>query len=64
MERPVIRCDRCGEDVEAVRGPKGLEGFYDVSNDSRYHKYARQFEQVICNQCMHSDSRFLWQEYA
>lgn len=60
-ERLVLHCDRCGRDVEGSRGfGIGMTtGYYDVSDASGWHKFARQFEQVVCDGCMFADPQYI-----
>lgn len=53
MERLTLMCDRCGKDVEAERGQEG--NYFDVSNDSKWHRFAKPCEQIVCHECMYQD---------
>lgn len=57
-ERLTLICDRCHRDVDAVRTPAGSAGYYDVTDASCWHRFARPFEQVVCNLCMWADSAY------
>lgn len=62
MKDITIICDRCGKVVNGVidefhldKSVKLTGGFYDVTES----EYARWEEERICDDCMHSDPKYI-----
>jgi len=48
----LVHCDRCKKKVEGDWGEHFTSGFYNVSPGSSWAKYARPYEDVVCDECM------------
>lgn len=59
-----IICDRCEKTIHGVviedpRFPKVTGGFYDVTEGSSWHEFARSsLEWSVCDRCMWEDPKF------
>lgn len=58
----LIHCDRCKRKVEGDFHERFTCGFYDVSKGSSWAKYARNYESIICDECMFADPQYI-QDY-
>lgn len=60
-----IICDRCGKLINGVvielgkNIPPATGGFYDVSEGSVWHEFAKNNEHNVCDHCMWEDSSFI-----
>jgi len=58
-----ITCDRCGKIVEGtLEGTQAMdniitEGYYIV-NEGNWKEFGRWEEEVVCDDCMHSDPKY------
>lgn len=61
-----ITCDRCGNTVEGIRDSfefegrtiKTTSGFYDLSEDGGWVRFAQSGEKQICDECMFGDPEY------
>jgi len=53
-----IICDRCGNKIDGFRGEYATAGFYDVTGQSWWAKYARPGERNVCDDCMWQDAGY------
>jgi hypothetical protein len=54
----MLHCDRCHKKFDGEIWADGSAGCYVV--DSGYwHRYARPYETVICDECMWADPRYI-----
>lgn len=54
----IYHCDRCNKKFEGFEGDGFTGGFYYVNMGS-WAKYARPFETVICDECMHNEPLYI-----
>ena len=69
MERRIISCDRCGEDVDGLVGHSISTnreyniGFYRIVNTDGeptiWFDLGRPGEEIVCNNCMRNSEPFL-----
>ena len=59
MKDITVQCDRCGKIVYGQHDEdvKLTAGYYDVAEGS-WAEFARWEEQVVCDDCMHSDPKY------
>jgi hypothetical protein len=53
-----ITCDRCGKEIDGFRGEYATAGFYDVTGQSWWSRYARPGERNVCDDCMWQDAGY------
>ena len=64
MKAVTINCDRCGKVVSGkigicpTSGDVITKGYYIVS-DGNWSEFARWEEEIICDDCMHIDPKYL-----
>lgn len=51
-----VQCSRCRRMVDGARSEVATAGFYDAAG---WAKYADPGEEIICDECMFADSRYL-----
>lgn len=67
MSDITVICDRCGKTVEGIHTPADTEkgipggtgGYYNVAPPSAWTLYADVDENIICDECMWSDPRYI-----
>jgi len=65
MSEIIITCDRCGKVINGIidefyldKSIKLTGGFYDLT-DNYWGQFARWEEERICDDCMHSDPKYI-----
>lgn len=56
MKPVTVICERCEKIVEGLESDIGTAGFYRASG---WAKYMDDDEQIVCDECMQSDPRYL-----
>lgn len=54
----LITCDRCNKILEVSKTSYGTCGYYDLSANGPWVKYAKEYELKICDDCMQSNELF------
>jgi len=57
MKKIVVKCDRCGNQIEGAESECGTCGFY-VLNNSLWGKYSKNNEVILCDNCMWKDDHY------
>lgn len=58
MEVTIV-CDRCKQEVKGLRTESCTAGFYDTKPGGCWRKYANPDEEVVCDECMWQDPRYV-----
>lgn len=58
MNPQEIICDRCGAKIDGYRGEYATAGFYDVTGESWWSRYAKPGERNVCDACMLADENY------
>ena len=58
MEVTVV-CDRCKQEVKGLWTESATAGFYSTKSESYWSKYANPEEEVVCDECMWTDDRYI-----
>ena len=56
MASVTVICDRCEKTVHGIENDLGTAGFYRRSG---WGKYMNADEDILCDECMQSDERYL-----
>ncbi len=65
MKEITVICDRCDKNVEGIieKCPDTdgaiTSGYYVVAEGSAWHEYARWGEEIVCDECMHADPKYI-----
>lgn len=54
-----VKCDRCGKQVFGLKADNFTAGFYLVELGSAWCEYRREGENIICDECMWKDSKYV-----
>jgi hypothetical protein len=55
IDSVTVTCDRCGAEIDGLRGQFATAGFYDTAGQSWWSRFARPGENVVCDDCMWAD---------
>ena len=51
-----VKCDRCKQVVEGIRGEEFCAGFYDMT---KWEDYRRENERYVCESCKFADPKYV-----
>ena len=54
MTKVIFPCDRCKRVIEGLHSPQSTAGFYVVSGESYWSRFAREGEHFVCDCCVQS----------
>ena len=58
MPKVVVICGRCYDAVEGTQTKEYTGGFFKTQEGTPWHKYAKNGELIICDDCMQADAGF------
>jgi hypothetical protein len=59
MEEVRVKCDRCKRIIDGIEDDYCTGGFYRITPGTYWARFADQGEEVICQDCMLQDERFI-----
>lgn len=54
-----LTCDRCRGRIDGQKSPYFTAGYYEVGLGSYWNKYAHKGENILCDECMFHDPRYI-----